>query len=58
MVTSTRVVFGSLDEGFDKLDLTSKGREQLFGSASPTVGVGTRVALVVDVVLFLELMAT
>ena len=51
MLTSTRVVFGSLDEGFDKLDLTSKGGERLVVSASPVVGAVARAASGVDVVL-------
>ena len=56
--TTARMVVGSWSKGFKIVDLTSKGREQLFGSASPTVGAGTRVVFVVDVVFFLELMAT
>ena len=38
--TATRVVVGSRDKGFEKLDLKSKGGERLVRSVSPAVGAG------------------
>ena len=59
MGTATRVVVGSRDKGFEKLDLKSKGGERLVGYALTAVGAGERARETsgVEVVLSLEVMA-
>ena len=54
----SRMVFGSVPEGFDTVDLTSNDEKRLFGAAPPAVVAGTGVVSGIDVVLLLEFMAT
>ena len=53
MGTETRMVVGSLDKEFEKVDLTYKGAERLVRADSPAVGADTRSTLGVDVVFLL-----
>ena len=58
LAIATSMVIGYLSQGFETVYLTSKVGDHLVGAYLSSVGAGKRLLVVLDVVFFLEIMAS